>query len=65
MVSTNKIKRLSLEHCAKVLQNNPIEKEFEQWVQIESDMHEYVMKDDNDKDDLIEREEFDEVISNK
>ena len=47
----------------KVLQNNPIEKEVEQWVQIEHDMHEWMMKDDKDKDDLIEKEDFDEVIN--
>ena len=62
MVATNEIKRLSLEHCVKVLQNNSIEKEAEKWVHIESMMHECMMKDDKDKDDLIRREDFDEVI---
>ena len=54
--------KISLEHCKKVLQNNPIEKELDQWVQIEYNIHECMMKDNKDKDDSIEKE-FDEVFN--
>ena len=63
VVSPNEIKRLSLEHCVKVLQKNPIEAEAELWVEIESKLHESMMKDDKNKVDNIEKEEFDEVVS--
>ena len=44
------------------MQNNPVEKEAELWVKIESDMHETVMEDDNDNDYNIEKEDFDHVL---
>ena len=64
VVSSKEIKRLCLEHCVKVLQKNPIEADAELWVQIESKLHESMMKDDKNKDDSIEKEEFSEVVSN-
>ena len=39
VVATEEIKRVSLAHCVKVLQNNPVEKEAELWVSLESAMH--------------------------
>ena len=63
VVATQEIKRLSLEHCVKVLKNNPIETEAEQWVQIESELHDAMMEGDMDEESNIDREEFDDVLA--
>ena len=39
VVATEEIKKVSLAHCVRVLQNNPVEQEAEIWVNIESEMH--------------------------
>ena len=56
------IKRVSLAHCVKVLQNNPVEKEAELWVSLESAMHESVKEDDTDHETNIEKDDFDHVV---
>ena len=62
VVATEQIKRVSLAHCMKVLQNNPIEPEAELWVQLESDMHEAEMKEDTDQEANITKEDFNYVV---
>ena len=62
VVATKEIKRLSLEHCVRVLKNNPVEPNAKQWVQIESETHDAMMEDNKDKDSNIDKEEFDEVL---
>ena len=62
VVATEEIKRLSLEHCVKVLQNNPTKPEAEQWVKIEYELHETMMEDDTDQDTNIDKNDFEEVL---
>ena len=62
VVSTEEIKRVSLAHCVKVLQNNKVEPEVEMFVDIESEMHEAMMRKETDKEANICWEEFEEVI---
>ena len=62
VVNTEEIKRISLEHCVKVLQNNPTEPEAELYVKLESELHEVLMADETDKDTNINKEDFDKVV---
>ena len=62
VVATKEIKRISLEHCVHVLKNNPVEPEAEQWVKIESELHDAMMEDEKDDESNITKEEFDEIL---
>ena len=62
MVATEEIKRVSLTHCVKVLQNNSVEPEAELWVELESVMHEAVMNEDTDQETNIGKNDFDKVV---
>ena len=62
VVATEEIKRVSLAHCMKVLQNNPVEEDAALWVKLESAMHEAAMEDDTDNETNINKDDFDWVV---
>ena len=62
VVASEEIKRLTLEHCVKVLQNNPVEPEAELYVELESKLHDIMMEDDKDDDVNIDKDDFDEIM---
>ena len=62
VVATEEIKRVSLAHCLKVLQNNPVEEDAALWVKLESARHEAVMEDDSDNETNINKDDFDWVV---
>ena len=62
VVATEEIKRVSLAHCVRVLQNNPVKPEAKMWVEIESDIHGAMMVKETDKEANINWDDFEEVI---
>ena len=63
VVATEEIKRVSLAHCVRVLQNNPVKPEAELWVKVESEVHEAMMTKETDKEDNINWDDFKDVIN--
>ena len=62
VVATEEIKRITLEHCVNVLKNNPIEPQAEEYVRIESELHEAMMDDETDNETNINKEDYDLVV---
>ena len=62
VVATDQIKRVSLAHCVRVLQNKPAEPEAETWVKVESEMHEANRKDNTDHETNIDEDDFNLVM---
>ena len=62
VVATDQIKRVSLAHCVRVLQNKPVEPEAETWVKVESEMHEANRKDNTDHETNIDEDDFNLVM---
>ena len=62
VVSTEEIKRVNLEHCLKVLQNNVPKPEVQELLKFQSELHDIMMKDTTDKDTNISETDFMNVV---
>ena len=62
VVSTEGIKKLTLEHCMETLKDNEPEEDVEQLVNIIKDVHEYRMKEDNGNSMDVSKDEFDIIL---
>ena len=62
VVSNNEIKRVNLEHCLRVLKDKEPEDNVKLLVQLESDLHDILMKETTDKDLEVSEDEYDEIV---
>ena len=55
--------RVNLEHCVNVLKNNDPKEEVKELLQLQSDLHDWMMDDKTDKDTTITEEACTKVVS--
>ena len=65
VIGNEEIKKVTLKHCLKSLENNVPEEEVQQIVKLVNTVHDTRMEesDDTNEDDDISMEEFEEVVS--
>ena len=63
VVSTEEIKRVNLEHCLEVLNNNVPKPEIVPLLKFQSDLHNIMMEEHEDDDTNVTEEEFNEIVA--
>ena len=61
-VEKEEIKRVNLEHCIKVLKHNSLSKEAEQLITTETLMHNKIMKEENDLETNVTKDQFETIV---
>ena len=62
VVSNEDIKRVTLNHCMKTLQNKTPDKDVKDVVELINKVHEKRMEEEDDEEMVIDKEDFDDLI---
>ena len=62
VVSSEEIKKVCLDHCVKTLQDNPVEKGFEEEIKLKEFLHELRMTEGLEEESKVDKETFNAVL---